>query len=266
MRPEGSWVVTGFDAFGEGLRAPRRDSTLTVSILPAGRLEGETPCGTYVGGYTIDGDRLRMGVLSPGIEPCGRREADEAFELTQALALVTTWAPGPDGLALIDDAGLVRVSLVSADAAAAALAGDWRVRTLARRPGDLRPPIEGTELTISFGADGRATGTTGCRDFEADTSIEADRVVIAPIALVGLPCEGDLRRQEARFVGHLDDTVEWQRDGEALVLIGAAGDVLVDAVSLHPAPGSSPVALEGAPSASAAPSPGGTMPSTDPGA
>lgn len=67
--PEGTWVVTGLDAFGEGLRAPRREGSLTVSWLPAGRLEGESPCGTYVGSYTIEGHRLRMGSSAPGSSP-----------------------------------------------------------------------------------------------------------------------------------------------------------------------------------------------------
>jgi heat shock protein HslJ len=263
-RPEDTWVVTAIDASGEGLRAPRGDGSLTVSWLPAGRLEGETACGTYVGGYTIEGDRIRMGVLSPGIEPCGRREEDEAFALTQALGLVTTWAAEPAGLALLDDAGSTRITLVSPDAAAAALAGDWRVRALAGRSGALIAPIEGNEVTILFGEGGQATGNTGCRDFEAGYSIEADRIVIAPISAIGLPCEGEQRRQDGRLLSLLGEAFEWRRERERLVLVGADGDVLLEAVALSSPPGSSPTVPPDAPAASATSSPAFALPSSAP--
>src|SRR6187431_2330037 len=46
--PEGTWSVSGFDAAGDGLVEALDGSRLTVSFLPAGRLEGVTPCGTYL--------------------------------------------------------------------------------------------------------------------------------------------------------------------------------------------------------------------------
>jgi heat shock protein HslJ len=233
--PGGTWIVHGFDAFGEGLRAPRRGSTLTVSLLPDGRLEGETACGTYVGGYTLDGERIRLAVLSRGVEPCSRGEEDEAFGLAQALGMATTWAASPTGVGLLDDSGLVRVALVSPAAAAADLAAEWRVETMASRSGGLVAPVAGTTVSLSFGPDGQATGGTGCRAFEADYSVEADRLVIAPVSAIGLPCEGDLRRQDRRLLGLLDEVVEWRRDRDRLILTDGSGDVLLEAVALSSA-------------------------------
>lgn len=194
--------------------------------------------------------------------------------MTQALGVVTSWAAGLAGLELLDETGAVRVTVVSADAAAAALAGDWRVQSLAGRSGDLQMPIEGAEPTISFRAVGQATGCTGCRDFEAGYSIEADRIVIAPISALGLPCEGEQRRQDGRFLTLLGEAVEWRRERERLILVGADGEVLLEAVALSPSPGSSPVVPSDAPAAasaaasppaeSAAASPGVAMPSSEP--
>jgi heat shock protein HslJ len=225
-----------------------------VSLLPAGRLEGETACGTYVGGYTVDGARIRLGVVSRGVEPCGRRAEDEAFDLTQALGLATTWTASATGLDLLDDGGSVRVALVPPGAAAAGLTGDWLVRRLSGRGGDLVAPLEGMAVSVAFGPDGRATGSTGCRTFEAGYSVEADRVVIAPIAAVGLPCEGDLRGQDRRVLGLLEEVVEWRRDGERLILAGGSGNVLLEAtvsaspVAPSPAPSAAPSASSVAPS------------------
>ena len=97
VRPEGTWVATAYDTWGDGPVAPLRGSTLTVSLLRAGRLEGETGCGTYLGGYPVDGQAIRLGIISPGSGRCRQRLEDEAFGFTQALAAVTGWAAGAEG-------------------------------------------------------------------------------------------------------------------------------------------------------------------------
>ena len=233
-RPEGTWTVTAFDAWGEGLSDPLRGSTLTVSLLPAGRLEGETACGTYVGGYTVDGERIRLGVISKGAEPCGDRRADEDFALSQALALATKWAPSSAGLDLLDDDGRVRVAL--ARQADGGVAGDWTVLGYARSGGDLGGVLEGTPATITFGADGLVAGSTGCRLFDGQYSAEADRIIIAPIDVVGLPCSGAERRQDRRLLELLDSAVSWQRDGAELTLRDASGGVLIESEARVEAP------------------------------
>jgi len=241
VRPEGTWLVTAFDAWGEGLAEPLRGSTLTVSLLPEGRLEGETGCGTYLGGCTVEGQAIRLGVISKGTDPCGRRRDDEAFALTQALALATTWAASSTGLELLDNEGRVRLTLVRRDEGS--LAGDWGVRRFARPDGSLRDVLEGTEVIISFGPDGIVAGDTGCRPFEGQYSGEADLVVIAPIAVIGLPCEGDERRAERRILALLDEVVAWQRDGDTLTLGDGSGSVLLEAVA-RPAPEAGAIASE----------------------
>ena len=90
------------------------------------------------------GEGIRLGVISRGVEPCGRRAEDEAFELTQALGLATSWAASATGLELLDDAGPVRVTLVPPGAAAAGLTGDWLVETPGRDvPATSDAPLDG---------------------------------------------------------------------------------------------------------------------------
>jgi putative lipoprotein len=102
---------------------------------------------------------------------------------------------------------------------------------MADRAGAILAPLDGTAVSITFGPEGEATGSTGCRSFEAGYTLEADRLVIAPISAVGLPCEGALRRQDRRFLGLLDEVVEWRRDGDRLSLTDGSGDVLIEALA-----------------------------------
>jgi heat shock protein HslJ len=230
VRPEGTWVATAYDTWGEGLVAPLRGSTLTVSLLSAGRLEGETGCGTYLGGYSVDGQAIRLGIISPGSGRCRERLEGEAFGFTQALAAVTGWAPGGRGLQLLDEEGRVRVSLERP--LEASPAGAWLVERLARTRGELGPLLDGSQGSLVLADDGSFTGDTGCRQLEGRYTLEADRIVIAPIVVVGLPCDGQdlrpLQRQDRRLLALLDEAVAWRRSGETLTLADGAGSVILE--------------------------------------
>lgn len=230
VRPEGTWVATAYDTWGEGPVAPLRGSTLTVSLLSAGRLEGQTACGPFLGGYSVDGQAIRLGIISSGSGSCRQRLDDEAFGFTQALAAVTSWAQGPTGLQLLDDEGRVRVSLERP--LEGSPAGAWLVERLARPDGQLVAPQEGTEVSVVLVDDGSFTGDTGCRQLEGSYTVEADRIVIAPVIVVGLPCDGQdlrpLQRQDRRLLALLDEAVSWRRSRETLTLADGAGSAILE--------------------------------------
>ena len=248
IRPEGTWQVTAYDAWGDGLVEPLRGSILTVSLLPQGRLEGETGCGTYIGGYSVDGQSIRLGVISKGPDPCGPRRTDEAFAFTQALAVASSWVASSSGLELLDENGQVRVALVRPGGDG--LSGDWMVQRYAGAGGSLGEAPEDGPAIISLGQDGRVEGSTGCRTFSGEYEVETDRIIIA-IDVVGLPCEGEERRQDRRIRAVLDAAVRWARDGSTILLRDASGELLAELV-----PASS-VTLLAEPVASAVPGEGG---------
>ncbi len=261
----GTWVATAYDTWGEGPVAPLRGSTLTVSLLSAGRLEGQTACGPFLGGYSVDGQAIRLGIISSGSGSCRQRLDDEAFGFTQALAAVTGWAQGPTGLQLLDDEGRVRVSLERP--LEGSPAGAWLVERLARTGGELGPILGGSEVSLVLADDGSFTGDTGCRQLEGSYTVEADRIVIAPIVVVGLPCDGpDLRplqRQDRRLLALLDEAVAWRRSGATLTLADGAGSAILELRSssgglseASPAPvGAAATALAPAEGEMASPSP-----------
>jgi heat shock protein HslJ len=254
LRPEGAWSVTALDGPGEGLVDALAGSPLTLWLLPDGRLEGETACGEYVGGYALDGAAINVGVMATGAGSCGSRRREETSRLVQALSAVTSWQPGTGGLLLLDAEGRVRVTLAAL--ADASPVGDWLVRRQAGRDGRLvELPAEG-EPAIAFDAAATIAGSTGCRAFSGGYRVETVRILIAPITLVGLPCEGpdgrSRRRQERRLLDLFDQVVTWQRSGTRLELLDAKGAVLLDLEARAPV-GPSP-APDQAGEGSAAPS------------
>jgi heat shock protein HslJ len=230
-RPEGIWDVIAFDPWTEGLVEPSPGTTYTTSFALDGRLEGETGCGVYYGAYLLDGETLAMRVISKGPDPCGPERTEEAVAFSVAVDAVAGWRPTADGLELLDEAGTVR--LVLGRAAQPDLTGAWIAERLARPNGKLAaPPGEGP-VTVRFDADGGVSGSTGCRFFEGRYEHESDRVVIAPIDTVGLPCEGAERSSERRLLRVFDEAVLWARDAGKLTLSDGFGSPLL---VLRPAP------------------------------
>jgi heat shock protein HslJ len=243
LRLEGAWSVTALDGSGEGLVDALAGSPLTLWLLPDGRLEGETACGTYLGGYALDGSAINVGVMASGAGSCGARRREETSRLVQALSAVTSWQPGTGGLLLLDAEGRVRVTLAAL--ADASPVGDWLVRRQAGRDGRLVELPAGQELAMALDAAGMVAGSTGCRAFSGGYRVETVRILIAPITLVGLPCEGrderSRRRQERRLLDLFDQVVAWRRSGTRLELLDAQGAVLLGleartAVAPSPAP------------------------------
>ena len=100
-----------------------------------------------------------------------RGAVEEAFRA--ALAQVTAWRMDGDQLVLLDDDGgeLLRF-------APASVAGAWTV-TAFRQPGSVSSPIVGTELTATFGADGKLSGNAGCNPYTTTYRAQRGTIEIA---------------------------------------------------------------------------------------
>lgn len=234
----GVWKVVAFDAWGEGLTPPRAGRSWTAEFLTDGRLEGSTACGTYVGGYSIDGERLGMGIISKGPEPCDVETTEQAVDYSVALEAVASWRATLDGVELLDEGGAVRVLLARSEDADPS--GDWTVTRYARANGKPARPIAEAPILVTFGDDGSLRGSSGCRLFEGQYSSQADQIVVAPVEPIGLPCEGDAKPQERRLLRIFDLAVLWQRDGDRLVLADAAGTALLELAAVTESPPASP--------------------------
>ena len=188
-------------------------------------------------GYSLDGERIGMGIISKGFAECGTKKTEEAVAFSVALEAVASWRATESGAELLAEDGTVRVILArSGDGDAL---GDWVVVSYARANGERARPLPDTPMVITFREDGSAAGSTGCRLFEGQYTSEGDRMVIGPIEPIGLPCKGPERKPERRLLTAFGEVVHWQREGDDLVLTDAFGESLVD---LRSAPETSPLA------------------------
>ena len=109
----------------------------------------------------------------------------------------------------------------AAEADPALLQGaDWVVEGLNR--GGV---IDNTRLTLTFGADGKVSGSTNCNRFNGTFTATATSVSFGPLAMTRRACTGEaLSLQQRKYMDALGGVMAWtiEADG-ALVLTGDAG-------------------------------------------
>jgi heat shock protein HslJ len=246
----GTWSIVAFDALAQGLVEPRGSSGLVITLQADGELEGRTGCGTYVGSFDVNGDSIGLSVLLRAPEPCSADVSDEALGFTRALNGVRSWRITDAGLELLDESGRVRVSL--APQAVAGPQGEWQVTAFARANGRLRPAPDDGSMHLVIGPGEGLRGGTGCRLFEGASMVQSGQILVVPLDISGLPCEGGARRAERLFLAALERVVLWEREGSELRLTDADGVPLVELTALAsdiaatppdtaPSPGTAPI-------------------------
>ncbi len=121
-----------------------------------------------------------------------------------------------------------RIDSMGADRGGVALAGtSWEVRELRDDAGAPGLVLAGTQLTVVFGDDGRATGSAGCNSYFTAYAVEGGTITIGLPGATRRFCGEveDLMEQEVRFLGALPASATFRLDGDTLELRAADGNV-----------------------------------------
>lgn len=219
--PEGAWQVSVYDPWAEGLAQPTGEAGLRLRLLGDGELQGATACGRFVGGYGLEGEQLWLGLQPTGNLGCDEADTLEAIGFSAALDAIGSWRAGSEAgsLELLDEFGAVRVVLVPE--VEIDPTGEWSVERYARANGKLVEPDAEIPMTVVLEADGRVSGSTGCRLFEGQYEREGESIIIGAVETIGLPCDQPQRRPERRLLAAFAEAYHWQREGEVLTLSDA---------------------------------------------
>lgn len=94
--------------------------------------------------------------------------------------------------------------------------------------GDLVSPLPGTQVTLSFGADGSLGGSGGCNRYTNAYQLDETALTIAPGAATEMFCAEPigLMDQEAQYIALLPATAAYQMELGQLTLLDGAGNPL----------------------------------------
>ena len=73
----------------------------------------------------------------------------------------------------------------------------WRLTSFGL-PGAEAPVVEGDEVTLEFGPDGRAGGSSGCNSYGGDYRVQNDRVTFGQIVSTKRACADERANQQER--------------------------------------------------------------------
>lgn len=208
------WVlVSGVDVPGWETAAP-------TATFKAGTLSGSSGCNRYSTSYAVEGDTLRLGTVAGTRMACGSPAAEVEAAFTAALARVARWHTDGEQLVLADaeDAEQLRFAPSSP-------VGAWTVTSFLQRDA-VTGPLEGTELTATFKADGTLSGHAGCNRYSAKWSgdLEITGVFHTEMAC-GTPA--GVMEQEQRYLSALAMAAGFSVDGSTLTLLTATGTIAV---------------------------------------
>jgi len=179
--------------------APRRlvDGTRIRLRFGDGRLNADAGCNQLSGGYTVDGMVLVIGQLAMTEMAClPATRAEQDTWLAEFLGSWPTFRLSGDTLVLTGRSS--EVTLVDrevADPDRALVGPRWRVETIIK--GDVASSTPGeTEAHITFTADGRVTGSTGCNQFGGAYQATADTISFSQVAMTKKACAGAVNSLE----------------------------------------------------------------------
>jgi len=207
----------------------------TIRFTKDGKIEGTTGCNRFFGSYVQDGAKVTFsgtGATKMACPQDGVMQQEAAFlAILQGDALVAFEQPGKalSHLTLTGANGIsftgIPILYVPGKPApkpdsAALKGGVWIVEDINRTG-----IIDNSRLTLTFGADGRVSGSTNCNGFSGTYTVDGAKLTLGALAMTRRACLAEaLSRQEQKYTDALDGELSWTiTDDGALELSGAEG-------------------------------------------
>jgi len=89
------------------------------------------------------------------------------------------------------------------------------------------PAVSGVATTLTFGIDGKISGSLGCNTFSASYTIQGGKIAFSQLMATLMSCETPRMAQETAAFKVLNGTVSYKRDGSTLTLTSSTGDAVL---------------------------------------
>ena len=213
-----SWVLASLPGRTLLERPP-----VTLQFAGERSLAGSDGCNRYAGSWDGEGEAF---AAAPGLAStqmaCAPEVSEQARAYTGALlaARKRAFVDGQLVLQGADGRALAAFRPQPRD-----LAGTrWRATGINNGRGAVASLVAGTEVTLEFAADGRASGTATCNRYTAGYTASGDSLRFQRPALTRMACPGpEASAQEQAFVAALESAATARVEGERLELRTAGG-------------------------------------------
>jgi heat shock protein HslJ len=193
-----------------------------LTFAADGSWSGSTGCNRINGTYTQDGSTLTMTPGPMTLMACDGAVAAQEAAIVAHLPEVASFTSG-ESLVLLSADG---TPLLTYTPGMTGLAGTSWQATGINNGKDAVVSQAGTEkATITFGADGQASGSGGCNTFSGTYTVTApDGLSFGPLAATEMAClDGDATAIEQAYFTALSEVTAYQLEADTLTLRDASG-------------------------------------------
>jgi heat shock protein HslJ len=205
------WRLTSFYDGQGGVRSVLAGTEITATLSEDGQLSGSAGCNSYFAAVEVSGSTITLsGPVGSTRMACGEPEGimDQEGAFLTALEKIATYEIEADSLTLFDAGGEPVLSLTAVEPTPL-VDMPWKVIGYNNGRGGVTSVLLGTELTATFGADGRVTGSSGITEMFCSEP------------------EG-IMDQEAEYLAALSTATTYSIEGDRLQLRDADGALQVD--------------------------------------
>lgn len=206
-------------------RALVEHATATLQFA-AGRASGSDGCNRFGGGFTAAAGKLSFAQLAGTQMACMEPVMTQAGAVNAALAATRSYRMTDSRLELLDATGKAVAVYKAQDTG---LPGTrWTATGINNGKGAVASLVAGTEVSLEFGADGRASGTAGCNRYTAGYTRDRDAVTFTAPAATRMACGAPgVMEQEQAFLAALTTVATARMEGDRLELRTAGGALAV---------------------------------------
>lgn len=188
---------------------------VTISFMEDGRVNGFGGCNSFGGGFGETNGKITFGDLISTMKGCFDTNAGaQESALYAALKGTVTVAPGGGGKVLLTGRNGTQIELTPSGLKP--LAGtSWLVEAMGGTA-----IVAGSEPQISFDADGKIHGTTGCNRFFGSYAQTGAAIAFSGVGMTKMACMADgVMEQETAFGAILSGNTQAKIDGLGNLII-----------------------------------------------
>jgi heat shock protein HslJ len=218
------WTLTSYNNGKDALVSVLNGTVISASFSEDGRLSGSAGCNNYTTTYELSDDQMSIGPAATTRKFCGETgvmEQETAY--LQALEQIASYKIEGDVLTLYDAAG-TRYLIYTASKPVDLSSNTWNLIGYNNGKEAFVSVILDTTITASFGTDGKLSGLAGCNTYNADYTLDGEKISIGPAMTTRMFCAGEgVMEQEMAYLQALEKAATYKIEGEALTLFDAAG-------------------------------------------
>jgi len=223
-----AWDVTGYNNGKQAVVSLLNGTAITLDFND-GRVGGNSGCNSYGGAYTSTDTTLQVSQLVSTLMACGAPEGimEQEQQYLAALQDSATYEISGDMLTIRDASGAMQVTATKR--APASLAGAWNVTSVNNGKQAVVTLINGTSITMNFGADGTVSGNAGCNTYNGGYESADKTLKVGPLASTRMFCESPagVMDQETQFLTALQNAATYEISGDTLTIRDAGGAMQV---------------------------------------